>query len=58
MAQGLTHYEVLGVARDATADVIKTAYQRLVLAVHPDKAGQKSQDSFQALQQAWQVRRW
>lgn len=56
MAQGRTYYGVLGVTRDATADVIKAAYQQLVLAVHPDKAGQQSQEEFQLVQQAWQVR--
>jgi len=31
------YYEILGVARDATIDVIKKAYRRLALLWHPDK---------------------
>lgn len=50
-----THYHVLGVQRHASAEELKTAYQRLVLTLHPDKAGEHSQERFQLLQQAWQV---
>ncbi|WP_448501760.1 J domain-containing protein [Sphingomonas sp.] len=31
--------EVLGVARDATADDVRAAHRRLLGAVHPDKGG-------------------
>lgn len=31
------YYEILNVATDATTDEIRTAYQRLALAHHPDK---------------------
>lgn len=33
------HYQVLGVARDASADEIKRAYRSLARVVHPDKIG-------------------
>lgn len=56
MAQGRTHYEVLGVARDCTAETIKAAYQQLLLTTHPDKAGLQKQQEFHALQEAYQVR--
>ena len=36
MAQDRDYYEVLGVARDATADEIRRAYRRLARQYHPD----------------------
>lgn len=35
--EGRTHYDVLGVARDASAAEIRRAFQRLTLAHHPDR---------------------
>jgi DnaJ-class molecular chaperone len=54
MAHG-SYYDVLGVDQQASSDQIKAAYQKLVLTLHPDKAGEESQERFQLLQQAWQV---
>jgi hypothetical protein len=50
-----SYYEVLGLDQQATADQVKAAYQKLVLTLHPDKAGDQSPDQFQLLQQAYQV---
>uniref|UniRef100_A0A8C4Y2V8 J domain-containing protein n=2 Tax=Gopherus TaxID=38771 RepID=A0A8C4Y2V8_9SAUR len=33
----VNYYDILGVQRNASADDIKKAYQKLVLKVHPDK---------------------
>lgn len=51
-----SYYGVLGLGQQATAEQVKAAYQRLVLTLHPDKAGTASQEQFQLLQQAYQVR--
>lgn len=36
MAQAKDYYEVIGVARDATAEEIRSAYRRLAKRYHPD----------------------
>ena len=38
-----THYEVLGVARDATVSQIRSAYRALVLRHHPDRLGEQAE---------------
>jgi molecular chaperone DnaJ len=57
MATKRDYYEVLGVARDADAGVLKTAYRSLALKYHPDKnpgdAG--SEESFKQVSEAYAV---
>jgi hypothetical protein len=35
----MTHYEVLGIARNATSEEISRVYRKMALAYHPDKRG-------------------
>ena len=37
------YYEVLGVSKDATADIIKKAYKKAAIQYHPDRQGDKSE---------------
>ncbi|EAW08377.1 DnaJ domain protein [Aspergillus clavatus NRRL 1] len=50
----VNYYEILGIRSDATIKDINTAYKRLALKYHPDKAGgvDTSQTEFQKIQQA------
>lgn len=48
-------YKILGVARDASADDIKTAWRRFSKAHHPDKGGDK--ETFQRGQHAYEILR-
>jgi curved DNA-binding protein CbpA len=47
-------YDILGVAKDAGAAVIKAAYRKKAQAAHPDKEG-GSQERFLAVQKAFDV---
>ncbi|MDX2375464.1 molecular chaperone DnaJ [Microbacterium sp. LRZ72] len=50
------HYEVLGVARDASPEEIKKAYRRLARELHPDvNPGADASDRFKAVTHAYDV---
>ncbi|KAK3674621.1 hypothetical protein LTR78_005343 [Recurvomyces mirabilis] len=53
-------YLALGVAKDASAAIIKLQYRKLVLKFHPDKVQDESQkqiasDQFHRIQTAWEI---
>jgi curved DNA-binding protein len=49
----MNHYEVLGVAKNATTDEIKKAYRKLASQHHPDKGGDTAK--FQQIQSAYDI---
>jgi len=51
------YYEVLGVARTATADEVKKAYRRLAMQHHPDRnpGDQQAEDRFKEAAEAYEV---
>ena len=57
MAEKRDYYEVLGVARDASSDDVKSAYRRLALKYHPDKnPGDKAaEEKFKEAAEAYEV---
>ncbi len=49
-------YEILGVAKTATADELKRAYRKLALEYHPDKnKGKDTEEKFKEINQAYEV---
>ena len=62
MAEKRDYYEVLGVAKTATADEIKKAYRKTALKYHPDRQHDKSEaekkeaeDKFKEAAEAYEV---
>ena len=51
----MTHYEVLGVARDASPDEVRDAFRRLARAHHPDTSVSGSAESLTPINEAWRV---
>lgn len=51
------YYEILGVAKDATAQDIKKAYRKLALKYHPDKnpGNKEAEEKFKQVSEAYQV---
>lgn len=47
------HYEILGVARDATGEQIHTAYRRMARRHHPDVGGDP--DEFKKIAEAYET---
>ncbi|HSX07317.1 MAG TPA: molecular chaperone DnaJ [Candidatus Saccharimonadales bacterium] len=48
------YYEVLGIAKDASADEIKKAFRRLAVQYHPDKEG-GNETKFKEINEAYEV---
>lgn len=48
-------YETLGIGKNASKDEIKRAYRRLAQQYHPDKGGEKDEQKFREINEAYEV---
>ncbi len=57
MAEKRDYYEVLGVAKDASADQIKSAYRKIAMKWHPDRNpdNPEAKEKFQEASEAYEV---
>ena len=57
MTEKKDYYEILGVPRDSTDDVIKKAYKKLAIKFHPDRnpGDNEAEDSFKEASEAYRV---
>ena len=51
----MTHYEVLGVSREATTAQVRAAFRKLARAHHPDTSTSGSAESLAPINEAWRV---
>jgi molecular chaperone DnaJ len=51
----VTHYEVLGISRDASTSQVRAAFRRLARAHHPDTSASGSAESLTPINEAWRV---
>lgn len=51
----MTHYEVLGISRDASTSQVRAAFRRLARAHHPDTSASGSAESLAPVNEAWRV---
>src|SRR4051794_19813489 len=57
MASKRDYYEILCVARNATAEELKKSYRKLAIQYHPDKnpGDKKAEEQFKELSEAYEV---
>ena len=51
----MTHYEVLGISREATTAQVRAAFRRLARTHHPDTSTSGSAESLAPINEAWRV---